>query len=92
MNLRIAQDTVHSICTDDGPIAFFQRHDRIVRFHTSGLPATQGFRHNIRGRDHTGRARGGREVARLLQRRVIVRELSDAPAAHDIGARVTHVK
>ena len=92
MNLRITQDTVHPICTDDGPIAFFQRHDCVVRFHTSGLSGAQGLRHNIRGRDHTRCPGGGREVARLLQRRVIVRELADSTAAHNIGSRVTHVK
>ena len=92
MNLRITQDAVHAVCTDDRPIALFQRHDCVVGFHTSGLPGTQRLCHNVCGRDHTGRSGGGREVTRFLQRGVVVGELADAPTAHDIHARVTHVK
>ena len=92
MNPRITQDTVHAIRANHGPISIFQRHDCIVCFHTSDLACTESLCHDICGRDHTRSPRGSRKITRLLQRRVVVGELPNAPTTHNIGTGITHVK
>ena len=83
---------MHPVCTDDRAVAFFEGHDRVVGFHTSRLSGTQRLGDDVGGRDDAGRAGRGREVARLLQGGVVVGELADAAASHDVGARVADVE
>ena len=92
VHLRIRQDPVHAIRANHRPIALFQRHDRVVSLHATRLPGSQRLRHDIRRWDHPGRPGGRREVAGLLQRRVVVRELPDPASTHDVGARVPTLK
>ena len=83
---------MHAVCTDDRPIAFFERHDGVVGLHTAGLSGTQGLGHNVGRGDDAGRPGRGREITSLLYGRVVVGELTNATGSHDVCARITNVE
>ena len=92
MDLGVLQDPVHAICTDDGAIALFEGHDRVIRLDAAGLSGSQGLGDDVGRGNHLRRAGGGGQVAGFLQGGVVVGELTDPAGAHDVGARVADVE